>query len=195
MKFHSRIMHAFLYWLTDRLPARWINDGTKRYLERYYLFTKHGKRYYLHHFVGSDPDRGLHNHKWHAWSFILCGWYWEYRQWGSRKVRWFNKLNPDTLHRVVLPVIADLEVIANPISNTKMNTWKNFRDQPCWTLFVHNADEELEHWGFKREIHDEQGAWFIQPYKYEREGSQKDWWINAPKGRDLRAAIVHKAEK
>ena len=187
MKLFHNLMHKILYRITDERPARWINDGKTCYLERYFLCERNGLIFYLHHFVGSDPDRGLHNHKWHAWSFVLCGWYWEERAWGQIKVRWFNRLNPDTMHRVLLPTVSEKEVIKNPISGTKLTTWKNHRKQSCWTLFVHRAENDVDNWGFKREIEGEPGAWYLEPYRYAREGNQERWWETAPKGKQLRA--------
>ena len=52
-------MRKLLFWLTSHLPCRIIAEEGSVYLERYYLFTLLGWRFYLHRFVGSDPDRGL----------------------------------------------------------------------------------------------------------------------------------------
>ena len=166
-------MSRFLWWLTARLPMRVINDGTRLYLERYYVGTLLGWRFYLHRFVGSDPDRGLHDHPWtKAHSIILSGWYWEETRSGTRKVRWFNSLTGDTFHRVVLPV-----------------RWEGhgldarFNEQPCWTLFFHLVGN-VKPWGFLQPItgeHGEEGAKVFVPYTYSREGRQDNWWLTAPK--------------
>ncbi len=151
-------MKNFLFWLSSFLPFREISDGDTPYLERYYIATLFGWRFYLHRFVGSDPDRGLHDHPWSkAYSLILSGWYWEQTRSGTRKVRWFNSLTGDTFHRVVLP-----------------QRW--MCDEPCWTLFMHKAGS-VKPWGFWR-VSDKQWAYF-EPYTYAREGSQKDWWLTA----------------
>ena len=118
-------MKKILYWLTNFLPCRIINDGETPYLERYYLGTLFGWRLYLHQFVGSDPDRGLHDHPWsRAFSIILSGWYYELTRSGERRVRWFNSLTGDTFHRVILPI-----------------DWSrgDAPDKPCWTLFFHTS--------------------------------------------------------
>ena len=79
-------MRKLLFWLTSHLPCRIIAEEGSVYLERYYLFTLLGWRFYLHRFVGSDPDRGLHDHPWsRAFSIILAGWYWEQTRSGTRK--------------------------------------------------------------------------------------------------------------
>ncbi len=98
------LMSRLLWRLSAHLPMRVINDGQRQYLVRYYVGTLFGWRFYLHQFVGSDPDRGLHCHPWRlAFSIILSGWYYEETSYGTRKVRWFNWLTGDTFHRVVLP--------------------------------------------------------------------------------------------
>lgn len=167
-------MSKFLYWLSGYLPYRSIDDGNVPYLERYYLFTVFGWRFYLHQFVGSDPDRGLHDHPWSkAYSVILSGWYWEETRSGARKVEWLNSLTGDTFHRVVLPI-----------------DWgsDDLLDRPCWTLFMHKA-YSVKPWGFWRLIDADKAyadkpdrlknAAFFEPYTYAREGSQKDWWLTA----------------
>lgn len=159
------MMARLLYWLTGFLPCRIINDGTTPYLERYYLGTLFGWRFYLHQFVGSDPDRGLHDHPWRkAFSLILSGWYFEQTRMGLREVNWFNSLTGDTFHRVVLGV------------------------NPCWTLFMHTA-ENVKPWGFWRDRNAPEiinGEAVFEPYQYTREGNQRDWWLTAPTGRAMR---------
>lgn len=150
-------MNKILYWLAGYLPARIISDGETPYLERYYLWTIFGWRFYLHRFVGSDPDRGLHDHPWiRAFSIVLSGWYIEERRTGSRPVVWFNSLGADTFHRVVLPPCG-----------------------PCWTLFFHRTGKAKE-WGFLKR---RGGVQVFEPYTYAREGRQTDWWLTAPSGR------------
>lgn len=164
MKLRTRIMHALLYWITDRLPARMI-DGPQgeRYLERYYIGTLFGWRFYLHQFVDDDPDRGLHDHPWtRAFSIVLAGWYIEERRTGKAPVRWCNSLTGDTFHRVILP-----------------------SSQPVWTLFFHRAGN-AKPWGFLEPIEGEDGAALFSPYRYTREGDIREWWLRAPKGREFR---------
>ena len=120
-------MRKLLFWLTSHLPCRIIAEEGSVYLERYYLFTLLGWRFYLHRFVGSDPDRGLHDHPWsRAFSIILAGWYWEQTRSGTRKVRWLNTLTGDTFHRVVLP--SEGFVRGLPFLHPDFN-----KDAPCWT--------------------------------------------------------------
>jgi len=172
------IMRAFLFWITSHLPCRIISDGDAPYLERYYLCTVLGWRFYLHRFVGSDPDRGLHDHPWsRAFSIILAGWYYEEARSGTRKVRWFNSLTGDTFHRVVLPYR-----MRSPDANTY--GWVRY-EVPCWTLFFHRA-EYVKEWGFLRRfpVADNADAKMFTPYIRTRTDEMPDWWNRVPKGRD-----------
>lgn len=175
-------MRKLLFWLTSHLPCRIIAEEGSVYLERYYLFTLLGWRFYLHRFVGSDPDRGLHDHPWsRAFSIILAGWYWEQTRSGTRKVRWLNTLTGDTFHRVVLP--SEGFVRGLPFLHPDFN-----KDAPCWTLFFHRA-KRTKGWGFLREQPGDFDAYvgrlsIFTPYTYTRTDEMPDWWIRVPKGRD-----------
>ena len=121
-----------LFRLSGNLPCRIIADASGPYLERYYLTTLMGVRFYLHRFVASDPGRGLHDHPWPwAVSVVLAGFYFQMTRAGVGAVRWINGLVGDSFHRVVLPnengEPCDLE---GPPTGTV---------QPCWTLFFHRA--------------------------------------------------------
>ncbi|MEJ2214959.1 MAG: hypothetical protein P8Y20_13150, partial [Gammaproteobacteria bacterium] len=67
-----------LYRFTGHLRCRIINGNHgEPYLERYHLFRlPGGGGVYIHRFIDSDPDRGLHDHPWKAAvSLILSGSY------------------------------------------------------------------------------------------------------------------------
>jgi hypothetical protein len=148
------VVRTILFWLSGRLPCRIICDGDAPYLERYYLFTAFGVRVYLHRFVASDPDQGLHDHPWPwAFSILLAGWYWEHRRDGVRKVRWFNWLIGDSFHRVVLD------------------------DRHVWTIFAHRA-RRVKPWGFLRD----KGQFGIV-YKPHQPGVEECWWNTVPIGK------------
>lgn len=170
-------MNRLLYWIAGRLPCRIIADEGRKYLERYYLCTVFGVRFYLHRFVGSDPDRGLHDHPWRwACSLILHGWYLEQNRYGEKRVRWFNWLTGESFHRVVLP--------------------GHYADepQPCWTLFFHRAND-VKAWGFWRD--QDGGTWtHADGRKVVAHPSAKwvshgaliesvsgEWWKRVPAGR------------
>ncbi len=172
--------------ISDRLPARIINgDNGEPYLERYFVARAFGCEMYLHRFVGSDPDRGYHNHPWRwAASVVLSGGYWELLFRAGHRMsdnspwcfqvlngaaRWRKpfrmvRFDHNHLHRVVL----------EPKSE-------------CWTLFVTGPriSEATGAWGFMRQMVMSCNAviWVFEPYT---KSPASDWWKTAPKGRELR---------
>ncbi|CAM2143682.1 conserved protein of unknown function [Pararobbsia alpina] len=152
-------MKALLFWISGFLRCRIISDGDRPYLERYYLFTAFGTRAYLHRFVGSDPDRGVHDHPWPwALAIILFGWYWEQRRSGTRIVRWLNFLTGDTFHRVLLP--------------------KDRGVHEVWTIFIHR-NAKVKPWGFLRTNADE-----VVTYRVHA-SAPSDWVGTALRGRNV----------
>ena len=176
-----KLIDKLLYWFTGRLPCRIISDDGKPYLERYYLFTLLGVRFYLHRFVGSDPARGLHDHPWPwAGSVVLSGWYWEELRGAEavrRRVRWFNWLTGDSFHRVVLPRMAQS---IRDDQNFHLG-WTHV-DKPCWTLFFHRA-AYTKPWGFLRTVSDDpQLIWVPHNYPKDGTGTPGTWWNEKPIG-------------
>lgn len=164
------MIRTLLHRLTNHLPARIISDGDTPYLERYYVGTIFGARFYLHQFVGSDPDRGLHDHPWPwAFSIILAGTYLEETRSGTHYVRWFNTLVGDSFHRVILKQ-------------------RYGRTLPVWTLFAHRA-KRVKPWGFLRPSRSPD----VQNYFVHTQNVAEDWWLTAPSGRDIRQALDEKA--
>lgn len=154
-------MNRLLYWLAGLLPCRIISDDGQPYLERYYLATLFGVRFYLHRFVGDDPARGLHDHPWPwAFSLILRGHYLEETRAGTRLVRWWNWLTGDSFHRVRLI------------------------DGPVWTLFAHRA-AYVKPWGFLQPHTDERRLLW-RPFNHHEGGDGRakpgDWWKTCPTG-------------
>jgi hypothetical protein len=158
-------MSRLLYWLTGHLPCRIICDEGKPYLERYYLFTLLGVRFYIHRFVGSDPARGMHDHPWPwAGSVVLSGYYFEVRRGTTQgKVRWFNWLLGDSFHRVILAQVDN-------------------RERHCWTLFFHRATY-IKPWGFLRPIEGHTYVMWV-PHNFPKDGAgtPNPWWNQAPVG-------------
>lgn len=166
------MLQSLLTWISDRRPCRMI-DGPEGepYLERYYLFGIFGWHSYLHRFVASDPDRGLHDHPWNrAVSLILSGGYDEVRQivsedaeGGGKQVTarhrpWtFNFLRGNDFHRVLM----------RP-------------GEYAWTLFCHGP--RVKGWGFVTD------GDYIAFAKNGSEFRHRDWWLSAPKGREIREA-------
>jgi hypothetical protein len=180
-------MKYLLYWLSGLLPCRIISDNGLPYLERYYICTILGVRFYLHRFVGSDPARGLHDHPW-AWarSLILSGWYFEETRAGTRTVRWYNKLTGDTFHRVVLPKYDVLVTRGTRADAQLLITEFEQQDQPCWTLFFHSL-AYVKPWGFLHNVNDGQVSWKKWlPWNYPQDGraSSAEWWKSAPRGKN-----------
>jgi hypothetical protein len=156
-------MRRLLLRLSDRLPVREICEEGRPYLERYFLLHLFGIRVYLHRFVGSDPERGLHDHPWRwAFSLVLSGWYIEHRRDGRRIRRIGNLLSGDTFHRVVLP--------------------EGMRE--CWTLFVHSAPD-VKRWGFLSPSENIDAEVWL-PFQY-ASGKNSRWEMSAPTGRELRS--------
>ncbi len=160
------MIRNLLYRLTDRMPCRIISDSDQPYLERYYVGSVLGWRFYLHQFVGSDPDRGVHDHPWRwAFAFLLAGHYLEQRRSGMRIVRWFNFITADTFHRVIL----------HPYQ------------PPVWTLFAHRIGD-AKPWGFLTDP-DADGMQSFRQHRYAKEGGKPvDWWLTAPTGKQVRVA-------
>lgn len=186
-----KLIDLLLEKITNHLPCRIIDDGENEYLERYYLFTFLGWRFYIHKFVGSDPDRGLHDHPFaKAYSVILSGWYWEETRYGIRKIKWFNSLTGDTFHRVVLNNQRKERIVWEQ-GHRRSSGEYDFVQMPCWTLFFHTS-ENVKPWGFLRPerfqngIPCPTGRQIFEPYRYTREGSQKDWWLTAKTGSEFR---------
>lgn len=153
-----RSISALLNRWSGALPCKIIKEDGLPYLERYYLASILGSRIYLHRFVASDPDRGVHDHPWRwAVSLILNGYYDEVTRSGTQRIRWFNTLKGDSFHRVLLP--AELSEV--------------------WTLFIHH-EARSKPWGFLH-VHDD-GASHYTPHQ-QRAGEPDDWWTVAPLGR------------
>jgi len=158
------MIRRLLYAISGRLPCRIINDGDRPYLERYYVGRVFGWTFYLHRFVGSDPERGLHDHPWNrAYSFVLAGKYLEVTRMGSRWVRWLNCLNGESFHRVMVP------------DGTNV-----------WTLFCHGP--YVKPWGFMRPIDTLAGEelllWVPHAYQTDEASGKQRWWDTAPLGVD-----------
>jgi len=173
------VRRLLLAW-SARLPCRLIQEDGRPYLERYYIGTPFGWRIYLHRFVGSDPDRGLHDHPWkRAYSIVLSGWYFDERRDGLHIIRFLNKLDGDTFHRVILPRdhylgggLPAQAVAAMPAE--------------CWTLFVHKVGH-AKPWGFLRPL--DNGAAVFAPATYPDGGNRSgEWWRTAPTGAEVRAS-------
>lgn len=160
----------FLFWLTGLLPCRMIDgDNGEPYLERYFVFRLFGFCLYIHRFLASDPDRGLHDHPWGwATSLVLAGEYDEIRmvrasgvpyvtQENTVRAGHFNFIRGDDFHRVVLP-----------------------EGKSAWTLFFHGP--RRKGWGFVEGTQYRPFALTGHDYPLDR------WWRRAQSGREAREA-------
>lgn len=169
------MMHKLMYWLTGFLKVRVIEHEGEPYLERYYAGTWFGTRYFIHRFMMSDPDRGLHDHPWlWAKSYILAGGYDElvlkHRKVVTVERRAFeiNKFDGYAFHRVTMP------------DHLKGKTW---------TLFTHGPREK--DWGFL-EYTEKDGL--VDQNEYQKANTPAErkenehWWQrkDAKTGRQLR---------
>jgi hypothetical protein len=161
------VLERLLFRISAHRPCRFIDgDGGEPYLERYYIFGAFGWNAYLHRFVDSDPDRGLHDHPWNrAVSLVLTGGYEELRPSPDPErtrcrfiAPWsLNLLRGQDFHRVVLRA-----------------------GRPAWTLFVHGP--RVKGWGFL------QNGELRVMAKDAAEFRHRDWWKSAPSGRAMRAS-------
>jgi hypothetical protein len=161
-----RLIDRLLYRLTGFLPCRIIrgNQG-EPYLERYHLFRlPGGGGAYIHRFLSSDPDRGLHDHPWdHALGMVLAGGYREERLVNGKVVQRavrpgaMNRLKGTDFHRVVLP-----------------------HAHEAWTFFAHTR--KRKDWGFLSTSSD--GDTRFMPHEsVNSEGSHAHWWQQLPRGK------------
>lgn len=168
-------MARLLYKLSGLLRCRIIrgNHG-EPYLERYHLMRlPGGGGLYLHRFLASDPDRGLHDHPWdRAFGMVLSGGYREQRFArdgdGERVVERLlrpgavNRIRGEDFHRIVLPA-----------------------EREAWTVFGHSR--KYKDWGFV--TLDAQGERRYQPHeKVTNEPDHQLWWRQAPRGRHQQRA-------
>ncbi|MGD2119521.1 MAG: hypothetical protein PVG66_14260 [Chromatiales bacterium] len=174
----SSAFTRFLFRLTGNLRCRIINGNQgEPYLERYHLLRlPGGGGVYIHRFIDSDPDRGLHDHPWKAAvSLILAGSYRELRlieQGGQQQVierimsAWrLNRLKGDDFHRIVLHDEAT----------------------PVWTLFAHTG--KYKDWGFLNVAENGEPS-FVSHESVAREEDHRLWWKTAPKGKYISRAAI-----
>lgn len=172
-------MNKILYKLSGFLPCKIIKgDDGQPYLERYMVarWGKNGEHtLFLHRFLDSDSDRGIHDHPWDSKSFIITGGYNEKRlildgdkeKVITRDVRpgSFNKIGKDDFHRIIL----------------KDKT-------PAWTFFYHGP--RVKHWGFQYynflnngTIEKTDFVPYIEKSNVDKSLVEEKWEISAHKGR------------
>lgn len=156
-----------LFHITGWLRCRVIrgNQG-EPYLERYHLFRlPGGGGAYIHRFLASDPDRGLHDHPWQrALGMVLSGGYLEQRLEDDAVIERIlgpgrlNRLTGKDFHRIVLP-----------------------GGREAWTFFMHSGT--VKDWGFLSGTTDGERR-YVPHEQATQEGSHARWWKTAPRGRN-----------
>lgn len=171
------LWNSILYRLSGFLKAKAIKGPKgEPYLERYMLLRLGEHAIFLHRFLASDPDRGLHDHPWpRSLSFILCGGYKEKRLMMKGSTPWmvirqlkagmFNNIRGDDFHQVVLEP-----------------------GKPAWTIFWHGP--RVKTWGFlpckKGGTPTEEGAFEKDAYElFKDDKPETPWEKEADYGRHL----------
>lgn len=113
-------------------PHKEITNAEGVYLRRWHIIPRNRWiNLYLHHFVGDDDARALHDHPWWSVSFILSGGYW------------------DVLPRAMMVKRRRFEIVPRrPAAAHRVQLIKN-RDgskRTAWTLFL--TGPRVREWGF-----------------------------------------------
>lgn len=159
--------------VSSDLPTRLIPIYDRPYLERHFVGSHDEHYLYLHRFVNTDGDRGLHCHPWDWFSsLILCGRYVERRSrvLGSGLIApiGIREYGPGDQNTIELNDIHQIVSIA----------------PETWTLFAHS--KWSRDWGYYPPLQRAQGAGAIA-VSFVPEGGEsrnRHWWARAPKGRD-----------
>ncbi len=168
------MFNKFLYRLTASMPCRLIKKKDRPYMERYFVGQLFGWNFYLHRFVDCDGELEFHNHEWRkGFSLVLSGFYIDERvvdlscsAWATsgciteqKVVRWFNRVDCNTFHRV-----------KSVASGT-------------WTLFAHSERVKVEGrpkgWGFLYLSGDRLITFEQWPYP------STEWWHDAQLGANI----------
>lgn len=101
------------------------------YLRRWHIIPRNPwLNLYLHHFIGDDDSRALHDHPWWNLSVIIRGRYWEVTEQGVAKHNALSAVfrRPTDAHRIMLD--------RNPDGTPR----------PAWTMFL--TGPRVREWGF-----------------------------------------------
>ena len=113
-------------------PHREIINADGVYLRRWHIIPRNRwLNLYLHHFVGDDDARALHDHPWWSVSFILSGGYWE------------------VLPRAIMVKRRRFEIVPRRSAAAHRVQLIRNRDgskRPAWTLFL--TGPHVREWGF-----------------------------------------------
>lgn len=132
------LLNKLLYSISGLMKCKIIKgEEGQPYLERYMVarWGKNGEHtIFLHRFLDSDPDRGIHDHPWDSKSFILAGGYNEKRL-----------INENGQEKVIIRDIKPFTI--NKIGKNDFHQIILKKKTPAWTLFYHGP--RVKHWGFQ----------------------------------------------
>ena len=127
----------------------------------------------LHHYLRSDPDRGLHDHPW-SWavSLPLAGGYVEHRKTGipmGRVTYAALRRRPGRFYR---------------LTGYDFHAVRLAPGQTSWSLFFTGAND-VKPWGFLRPLAGVEGltAGVVYNGHSNPDGNHSPWWRTAPVGR------------
>ena len=186
-------MRHLLYWLTGFLPVNVIyaevgsgQEQTAPLFERYHLGTLFGWTFYIHHYLRTDPDRGVHDHPWNwAIAWLLAGEYIE------RRLTGFNGLGD-----------CNFEFVPRHTGVPYLLTGRDFHSldlapgRTVWSLFVHGPFRKG--WGFLRpvpwdgDLASRPAAYpSVAYFPFGSDPSEDDGkWVTRTRGRDVERAAA-----
>lgn len=184
----TKLLNHVLFFVSGFLPCKIIyNDLGEPYLERYMLLRwglNGEKTLFLHRFLDSDSDRGVHDHPWNSRSFILCGGYHEKRYFKAGEA--VSAQETDTFRARV--VTRDIKPFSfNEIGKNDFHRIVLKSKVPVWTIFYHG--DRVKHWGFLKfdyvnattcEINEDNIT--FEPYEDKTNPTER-WELTAKKGR------------
>lgn len=139
----AKRMHALLTRLLG--PPEEINGAHRcpTYLYRWTVARWRGRGAYLHHFVGEDWSRDLHDHPKRFISIGLAGSYIEQTPSGSRRwtAPWIRSFPATHIHRVLCPRSCwTLVIVLRPVR--EWGFWHSERFIP-WNDYVNGKDRAV----------------------------------------------------
>lgn len=171
------LINKILYYLSGNLKCKLIKgDYQQPYLERYMLIRwgKNGQHtLFLHRFLDSDSDKGIHDHPWDSKGFILLGGYNEKRL-----------IKENGIEKVIVRNVKPLSF--NNIGKNDFHQIMLKPKTPTWTIFYHGP--RVKHWGFQYyEIKENQEIKKTEFLEYEdKTNPEEHWETTALKGKNLK---------
>lgn len=171
------LMNSILYKLSGFMRCKIIKgDEGQPYLERYMVarWGKNGEHtIFLHRFLDSDPDRGIHDHPWDSKSFIVSGGYLEKRL-----------IQKEGKEHVILRDVKPLTF--NTIGKNDFHQIILKKKTPAWTLFYHGP--RVKHWGFQYYKNKQDNSTEIEKGSFvayqDKSNPEEKWEKTAPLGKN-----------